>query len=377
MKKLVIAALMVCSMQAGAQLLTAGQVEYEKDNAIVSVKTNPSSINFSINSVVGQNTCELEGVAVMTAKDRYYYLPGKDEKQCEVLFVFDGDNNLKISTTNCERSCGLNAEGSMDGDYQKNGATPVASEQSVDADEFTCHAEITKQNLTRILFQDVGRQYGDDAMKDLLERLNPTFDLIVIQRHNHDTGALFCSARLAVTKSNINLKLMMDNAANQLASQELRPKKPSSFDENESAWNDFSYKIQPTSDGGDHVIEIEDGQGYIDWFKAIVKYGGLKNEAVKNSQPSQLPVSEVVKPSFDCAKASSANEKMICGDAELAGLDSELATAYKQAKASAKDPVAFKQQTVDAWKWREANCHDKACLVKWYEDRRESLAAGI
>lgn len=81
-----------------------------------------------------------------------------------------------------------------------------------------------------------------------------------------------------------------------------------------------------------------------------------------------------VKPSFDCAKASSINEKLICSDAELAALDNELDAVYKQAKAKVADPAAFKQITVDAWRMREAQCQDKACLVRWYTERENALS---
>ena len=42
-------------------------------------------------------------------------------------------------------------------------------------------------------------------------------------------------------------------------------------------------------------------------------------------------------PSFDCAKADTTIEKAICADPDLASLDAELATAYKQAVARAGD----------------------------------------
>lgn len=80
--------------------------------------------------------------------------------------------------------------------------------------------------------------------------------------------------------------------------------------------------------------------------------------------------------SFDCRKAKSASEVLICSDAELSRLDGELADVYRQAKANASDAQAFKQRTIDAWKWREANCHDKGCLMRWYADRKAALLQG-
>jgi uncharacterized protein YecT (DUF1311 family) len=399
MKKIIMAALMACSVSAHAQLLTAGKMEYVKDHAGVTIQRNPTTISFSINSVVGQNTCELEGNAVMTGKDRYYYLPGNDDKQCEALFVFDGDKKLQVSTTNCDSACGLNAAGSMDGDYyfQPQGAiTEQPQPEPEDPDAYACHGSGTKNTLLGIFFDDIAKEFGDDVAHDLADRISPEFDLIMIAENDYDTGAVYCTAKLTVDLSNLNMKEVVGNAAMEDINERVYRAsgqhyesiaagvaKPTSGDPDHPVWDKIRYKIQRTSDGSQYVVSLDNGHGFVKWFRMLVKLGALSpvtaEQPVKEESkptPTPAPVAEVIKPSFDCAKASSVNEKLICGDAELAGMDVDLAATYKQAKASASDPVAFKQKTVDAWKWREANCHDKACLVKWYADRRASLASG-
>ena len=77
--------------------------------------------------------------------------------------------------------------------------------------------------------------------------------------------------------------------------------------------------------------------------------------------------------SFDCEKASSLPEMMICNDKELSVLDEELAAIYKQAKNQTKNKAQFKTQTTAAWNWRERNCHDKDCLLNWYAQRKITL----
>lgn len=77
--------------------------------------------------------------------------------------------------------------------------------------------------------------------------------------------------------------------------------------------------------------------------------------------------------SFDCKKAASLPEMLICNDPELSKLDDELSVIYKEAKSSAADPLTFKEQTRAAWKWREANCHTKECLLSWYVNRKKLL----
>ena len=49
-------------------------------------------------------------------------------------------------------------------------------------------------------------------------------------------------------------------------------------------------------------------------------------ESAKPGAPATVP------PSFDCAKAVSEAEKLVCGDAELAALDRQLAARYGEAK---------------------------------------------
>jgi len=78
--------------------------------------------------------------------------------------------------------------------------------------------------------------------------------------------------------------------------------------------------------------------------------------------------------SFDCAKARSDAEHIICSDPELAADDVQLAVVYAKAKAAAKDPVAFKERTRAQWNFREKQCHDRECLVRWYADQRVMLS---
>lgn len=79
--------------------------------------------------------------------------------------------------------------------------------------------------------------------------------------------------------------------------------------------------------------------------------------------------------SFDCSKASSANEKIICGDTALSALDDKLGQAYHQARKRAADKRAFIADSDKQWRWREQNCRDRACLTDWYHRRQTELQA--
>ncbi len=82
-------------------------------------------------------------------------------------------------------------------------------------------------------------------------------------------------------------------------------------------------------------------------------------------------------PSFDCRKARSTPEKIICSDADLARMDRELADLYRAAKSSARDPQEFQKNSAQEWRIREETCRDRACLVQWYEKRKLQLAAAV
>jgi uncharacterized protein len=80
-------------------------------------------------------------------------------------------------------------------------------------------------------------------------------------------------------------------------------------------------------------------------------------------------------PSFDCARARSVPEKLICADAELARLDRELGRLYARAKDAAADGAAFGRQNSQEWRRREATCRDRECLLRWYADRHGQLTS--
>jgi uncharacterized protein YecT (DUF1311 family) len=80
--------------------------------------------------------------------------------------------------------------------------------------------------------------------------------------------------------------------------------------------------------------------------------------------------------SFDCAKAATNIEKMICADEGLSALDSQLATVYKRSIYAAIDKGAFKQEQLSWLKTRNA-CKDVACLSQSYQSRIATLGASL
>lgn len=73
--------------------------------------------------------------------------------------------------------------------------------------------------------------------------------------------------------------------------------------------------------------------------------------------------------SFDCNKAKSASEKLICSNPELSALDERLFDVYKKAKELSNNSKEFRDDQVAAWKYREQNCKEKECVANWYYSR--------
>lgn len=94
------------------------------------------------------------------------------------------------------------------------------------------------------------------------------------------------------------------------------------------------------------------------------------------AQPATAPAAAAQpRPSFDCAKASTAIEGMICGNAELADLDSRLAVAYRDLRQVADDPEREKRDQV-AWVREVRNaCKTVDCLLQTYTERVDDLEA--
>ncbi len=76
--------------------------------------------------------------------------------------------------------------------------------------------------------------------------------------------------------------------------------------------------------------------------------------------------------SFDCAKAGTRIEKLICADAELGRLDTELGRLYAEARRSAAEPAAMKRAQRDWLRLRD-RCPDNTCVADAYRARISAL----
>lgn len=109
--------------------------------------------------------------------------------------------------------------------------------------------------------------------------------------------------------------------------------------------------------------------------QATTANGADASSSVKTLVTVPTSVPSGIHASFDCNKASSRIEKLICSSPDAGDADARLAVAYSSARAKASDPAALK---ADQRKWmkdeRDA-CSDAECLVKVTEARIQKLNA--
>lgn len=75
--------------------------------------------------------------------------------------------------------------------------------------------------------------------------------------------------------------------------------------------------------------------------------------------------------SFDCAKASTGMERLVCGDAALGSRDEILARLYSGAlKVGKREAVEARQR---AWLGKAQACATAACLAEAYDERNAEL----
>jgi uncharacterized protein YecT (DUF1311 family) len=73
-------------------------------------------------------------------------------------------------------------------------------------------------------------------------------------------------------------------------------------------------------------------------------------------------------PSFDCSKASTIQEKLICSDEELAMFDAELSELYKQCLERLEDKESLKENQRNWLRFRN-QCENKECLFGAYQEQ--------
>jgi hypothetical protein len=111
-----------------------------------------------------------------------------------------------------------------------------------------------------------------------------------------------------------------------------------------------------------------------------------KNASSQVSTTDNTPTAELlqptplIKPSFDCAKAATAVEKMICDSPKISMLDGLLAHAYQSAQAGESNPSQKEQSRTQQIEWLKTirnTCKDSTCLETAYTERIAAMGVDI
>lgn len=138
---------------------------------------------------------------------------------------------------------------------------------------------------------------------------------------------------------------------------------------------DVTYSMQPAADGTGLVYQVDQfGRipgliGYADLSQFNQSRSGSSAPATAPSLVVQQP-SSVGTASFDCRRARTSVEQMICADPGLGELDRQMAAAYARRRQA--QPGSGSEQT--AWIAIRNTCSDTGCLYKVYEDRIDQLS---
>jgi hypothetical protein len=84
--------------------------------------------------------------------------------------------------------------------------------------------------------------------------------------------------------------------------------------------------------------------------------------------------SSPISPSFNCAKASTKAERLICSNSELAGYDVQLAKVYKTVMATTSDKTGLKTEQRNWNKNVRDACADVICMLHEYHTRIKQLS---
>jgi uncharacterized protein YecT (DUF1311 family) len=95
--------------------------------------------------------------------------------------------------------------------------------------------------------------------------------------------------------------------------------------------------------------------------------------ALESSPPS---TADAARPSFDCSKARSPVERLICGTASLASADRAMAVLYRQKLTANPRSRAEIKSAQRAFLVRRNQCTDAPCVQRTYDERSQELRSG-
>lgn len=108
------------------------------------------------------------------------------------------------------------------------------------------------------------------------------------------------------------------------------------------------------------------------------RLASLEQVVVTNPATASMGAAGAASPATERAATAMANlppPALVRSDPELAQLESDIARLQEQARRVSRDPAGMRRREAQALAQRDARCQDKACLTRWYAQRRRQLLA--
>jgi uncharacterized protein YecT (DUF1311 family) len=141
-----------------------------------------------------------------------------------------------------------------------------------------------------------------------------------------------------------------------------------------------SYGPSWSKDGSDIVfVGVTDGNHDIWLARGVAGSGGTQGASV--AVPS-VSSTAAVKPSFDCEKAKTPTEKLICGDSDLAAMENNMVAAYNRVvqELPADQSTAFRREHLEWFKDYARACNAmtddeqrKRCVTEYLSNRTQRI----
>lgn len=128
----------------------------------------------------------------------------------------------------------------------------------------------------------------------------------------------------------------------------------------------------------DVKVTFDDGRGFtLDHIRKFTRrdIAVLDSVITPVATNSSTKPKANAKPSFNCEKASSKIEVMICSNEDLSAKDNEMSVAFKQAVAASGDGGAGIKKGQKAWMKERNKCGDTQCLIKSYQEQIDELVS--
>ena len=108
------------------------------------------------------------------------------------------------------------------------------------------------------------------------------------------------------------------------------------------------------------------------------RLASLEQVVASNPATASMGAAPATSPTTERDAAAAPNvpvPALVHSDPELAQLESDMARLQEQARRVSRDPAGMRRREAQALARRDARCQDKACLVRWFAQRRRQLLA--